>query len=167
MPVRFSFLFFFFSFADHHPFVTRRPIATRRPRPHRVVFALSRRPRHVSSASVASPCRVALATSPPSRRPVASPRIIPSPRVTLRRVALAMSPPSRRPIATRRPPPRHVAQAARLTGLGSATEMEGCEWVGWKCEIRVDYLVVNLVDCLCCRLSIQSNPFLISYQSDF
>jgi hypothetical protein len=41
-----------------------------------------------------------------------------------------------RPIATHRPRPR-CAQAARLlTGFGSAAEMEGCEWVGWKCRCR-------------------------------
>ena len=136
------------------------------------------------TALATSPCRIALITcclcctalamSPPSHRPVVSPSSHVAPRhvsplthITLHCVTLAMLPLSRRPIATCRPPPHHVAQAARLTGLGSVTEMEGCEWVGWKCESRVDYLVVNLVDCLCSRLSIQSNPFLIFYQSDF
>jgi hypothetical protein len=146
-PVRF--FFFFFSFADRHPFVTRCPSPRRpRSRPHCVAFAFSRRP---SS-------RVALATSPPSRRPIASPLVMHR-RVAL---ALAMSPPSRRPVAspcrvamschpssrvamsrrpssrvaTRRPRPRRAQAARLLTGFGSAAEMEGCEWVGWKCGCR-------------------------------
>ena len=84
----------------------RRPVATCRPSSCRPSPRIA--PRYVSPSSRRPSLRVALVASP-----------------------LVMC----RPIATRRP--RRVAQAAHLlTDLVSAAEMEGCEWVGWKCGCR-------------------------------
>jgi hypothetical protein len=138
-----SFFIFFFSFVDRSPSLPHALLLASSSRvalaligPHRVAFALSRRPRHVTSVAsppsrrprhaspIATRCprphRVALATSPPSRRPVASP----SSRVAPRHASshcyappFVASPSScrRRRVApvTCRPPPRRVAQAAR------------------------------------------------------
>ena len=115
------FFFFFFSFADHHPFITCRPIATRCP------SSCCPRPRlFMSPLITCCLCRAALATSSPPRCPVMLPL------VTHCHAVLPLV--TCRPIATHCP--HRVAQAVHLlTDLGSVAEMEGvnknrcnCKW---------------------------------------
>jgi hypothetical protein len=130
--------FFFFSFADHHPFVTPSP----RVAPHRIALTLACiRPRLLHRPSscvafVASPspyhlCRITSVMSPcciaPSlhatmvRRPSSCVAMLHRPSS---HVAMSHCPSSCIAMS-HRPCPCRVAQAAcLLTGLGSAAEVE-------------------------------------------